>query len=155
MIQRIQSLFLLMTIVLSLLFLGGENFGFIDKSGAVTKVTFAGLFHADGGTGTELVERTWPLTAVIVLIPVISLITMLLFRNRKIQSAFAVAGIILSAGLILLSVYYTVVISINYSSQIIPGLKLIIPVILLALNILAYRGIRKDDKLIKSYDRLR
>jgi hypothetical protein len=155
MIQRIQSLFLLLTIVLSLLFLSGDNLGFMDKSGAVTKVTFTGFFRVDGGAGTELVERTWPLTTVIVLIPVISLITLLLFRNRKIQSGFAVAGIVLCAGLILLSVYYIVEIGKTYGTRIIPGLKLILPVLLLAFNILAYRGIKKDEDLIRSYDRLR
>jgi RsiW-degrading membrane proteinase PrsW (M82 family) len=144
-----------LTILLSFLFLKGNILNFGDRSGSVIKVTFNGLFRNSGGQGFEFIERFWPISVVIILIPLISLITILLFRNRKTQSWFALSGIFLAGGLVLLSVYYTYVISLNYATQIVPGFKMLIPMLLLILNYLAYRGIKKDDDLVKSYDRLR
>lgn len=155
MIQRKQSIFLSLTILLSFLFLKGSNLNFIDKSGSVIKVTLAGIFRNTAGEGLEFIDRSWPLSAFIILIPVISFITILLFKNRKMQLRFAITGIILAAGFVILSVYYIYIISLNYGTHIVPGYKMLITILLLIFNYLAYKGIRKDDDLVKSYDRLR
>jgi hypothetical protein len=57
--------------------------------------------------------------------------------------------------LILTSAYYSYVVISNYEGSLTPGLKMILPLILLILSFLAYRGIKKDELLVKSYDRLR
>jgi hypothetical protein len=155
MIQRKQTAYLLLTILLSFLFLKGNNLNFIDKAGSVIKVTFSGLFRSTGGQGFEFIERFWPLSLIILLIPVISLITILLFKNRKTQLWFALSGIILATGFVLLSIYYIYIISLNYGTQIVPGYKMLIQILLLIFNCMAYSGIKNDDKLVKSYDRLR
>ena len=155
MIQRVQSFYLSLTILLSLLFLKGGNLNFTDKAGSVIKVAFNGIFRNSGGQAFEFIERCRPLSAVILLIPVISFITILLFKNRKIQLWFALSGIILAAGFVLLSVYYTYIISLNYGAQIVQGYKMLIQIVLVIFNCLAYIGIKKDDNLVKSYDRLR
>jgi hypothetical protein len=56
---------------------------------------------------------------------------------------------------ILYSGYYAYLAISNYEAVFTPGLKMVLPVILLILSMLAYRGIRKDELLVKSYDRLR
>jgi hypothetical protein len=68
----------------------------------------------------------------------------------------------MSVVLILLSAIYIAAlihVSINsiskFTATIIPGFKMIIPILILVFSILAYLGIRKDDRLVKSYDRLR
>jgi hypothetical protein len=155
MIQRKQTIYQLLTIIMSFLFLKGDILSFVDKSGSVIKVTLYGVLRNAVGQDFELIERSWPLSVVIVLIPVISLITILLFKNRKIQLLVAFSGIILAAGFVLFSIYYTYIICHNYATQIIPGYKMLIEILLLTFNYLAYRGIKKDDELIKSYDRLR
>jgi hypothetical protein len=43
----------------------------------------------------------------------------------------------------------------KFDGTIIPGIKMLLPILIMVLSILAYMGIRKDDKLVKSYDRLR
>ena len=63
--------------------------------------------------------------------------------------------ILLVIAFIIASVLYSYIILTKYNAEIIPGFKMVIPVIQLILSILAYRGIRKDDALVKSYDRLR
>jgi hypothetical protein len=43
----------------------------------------------------------------------------------------------------------------KFDARLIPGFKIILPIVILVLSILAFRGIKKDDQLVKSYDRLR
>ncbi|HUX57988.1 MAG TPA: DUF4293 family protein [Bacteroidales bacterium] len=155
MIQRLQSLYLSLTILLPLLFLKGSFLTFIDKSGSAIKITFNGIVKVTDTQGFELVEKLLPLSTLIIVIPVLSLITLLLYKNRKIQKLFAVIIIVLASGLIVISAYYSFTICNNYSTAVILGVKMGIPILILILSILAYNGIRKDDRLVKSYDRLR
>jgi hypothetical protein len=155
MIQRIQTLYLFLTTLLSFLFLKGNVLNFIDKSGTMIKVTFNGIYRDAGGESLELIGRFWPLSAIIILVPVLSVITIFLFKNRKIQLWFAFSGILLAVGFVLLSIYYSYTIIHNFGTQIVPGYKMLAGILLFTFNYLAYRGIRKDDDLVKSYDRLR
>jgi hypothetical protein len=63
--------------------------------------------------------------------------------------------IFLILALIAAIVYFSLDISGKYNASLIPGIKLVLPVLMLVLSALAYRGIRNDDALVKSYDRLR
>ncbi|MBE3086452.1 MAG: DUF4293 domain-containing protein [Bacteroidetes bacterium] len=155
MIQRIQSFYLFLTTLLSLLFLKGSFLNFIDKTGSVIKVTFNGIVRDTGGQGFEQIEKLLLLTVFMVLIPVLSLVTIFIFKNRKIQLWLALSLIILTCGFIVVSFYYSWFIITEYGAEIVPGFKMVIPLLMLVFAVLAYRGIRKDDRLIKSNDRLR
>jgi hypothetical protein len=155
MVQRIQSLYLSLTILLSLPFFKGCFLKFIDKSGYVINISLNGIMRNSTGTGFELIEKLLPLSVIIIIIPVLSLITILLFKNRKIQLRFALLLILVASGLIIISVYYSWFVFTKYGAVFTPGFKMVIPVLILILTILTYRGIRKDDRLVKSYDRLR
>lgn len=155
MIQRIQSLFLLMTTLVSLLFLKGSYLNFIDKSGSVIEITFRGIIRDTGGQGFVLIEKLLPLSFLFILIPVLSLVTLFIFKNRKIQLWLILSLIMLISGFIVVSIYYSWFVISEYGAEIVPGFKMIIPVLILVFTVLAYKGIRKDDRLIKSYDRLR
>jgi hypothetical protein len=144
-----------LTTLLSLLLSGGSFLSFTEKSGSVLNVTFNGILRNAGSPGFEPVEKLIPLSVLIILIPVFSFITIFLYKNRKIQMRLALSVIILASGFVLLSIYYAFVISLKYDAQIIPGYKMLIPLILIIFNYLAYRGIKKDDDLVRSYDRLR
>ncbi|MCX6320772.1 MAG: DUF4293 family protein [Bacteroidia bacterium] len=155
MIQRIQSLYLLLTTLLSLLFLKGSFLNFIDKSGSVIKVTFNGIVRDTGGQGFEFIEKLLPVSAFIILIPAFSLVTIFIFKNRKIQLWLALSVIILIVGFIFVSIFYSMFVITEYGAEIVPGFKMVIPLLMLVFAVLAYRGIRKDDRLIKSNERLR
>jgi hypothetical protein len=155
MIQRIQSLYLFLTTLLSLLLFEGSFLSFTEKSGSVLNVTFNAILRNTGSTGFEPVEKLIPLSVLIILIPVFSLVTIFLYKNRKIQMRLALSVIILIAGFVLLSIYYTSVICLKYNAQIVPGYKMFIPLLLIVFNYLAYKGIKKDEDLVRSYDRLR
>lgn len=81
---------------------------------------------------------------------VFTLIIILLFKSRKLQLRLCLVAILFSIGIIAL--YYIEIGHFNQGNLSLYALLLIIPI---ASYILAYSGIRKDEKLIKSLDRLR
>jgi hypothetical protein len=68
---------------------------------------------------------------------------------------FSLAIIFIIAGFINLTLYYGWTVSTNFNAKIVPGMTLILYPVMLICAVLAYRGIKKDDNLVKSYDRLR
>lgn len=155
MIQRIQSLYLILTTLLSVLFLKGSYLTFFKESGSIISISLKGIFHEVQGKGEEVLYGSLPLYLLIIFIFLISIVTILSFRNRKIQLWLSKSLIVVISILIIISVIYSLLIVKKYDATIIPGIKMIIPVALLILSIMAYRGINKDIDLIKSYDRLR
>jgi len=138
MLQRIQSVYLLLTTLFSVLFLSMKMFVFRNEAGIV---------------GSE--EIIIPLAVLLILIAAISIITIFLFKNRKIQIKLSMVLLILSIVLLLAVAAYAFILSDKYNAQLQFRVNLIFPVLVLIFSILAHRGIKKDEKLVKSYDRLR
>jgi hypothetical protein len=155
MIQRIQSVYLSLIVLISLLLFKGNLLVFTENTGFVINVTFNGMFRDTNGQGIVMIERLLPLSILIVLVPFVSLAAIFLFKKRMVQLVLVKVLIGLLSVFILGSSFYIYLIVSKYSSEFIPGIKMAIPFILLILAILALRGIRKDDQLVKSYDRLR
>jgi len=155
MIQRIQTLFLLLIVLLSVFLLSGSLLNFTTGAAATISVTFTEVVKNAGGSGTEMIEKLLPLTVLIIFIPLISLVTIFLYEKRKLQLRLALGLIILTAILLIAFVHVSLSVINKFNAQFVPGFKTIIPLLMLILAVLAYRGIRKDDQLVKSYDRLR
>ena len=155
MILRIQSLYLFIITLLSSLLFSGSILNFITGSGAVIKITFANVVKSMQGSGLEVIEKLIPLSFIIVLIPLVSLITIILFKKRNIQLRFALLLIILCILLVVALIHGSITTISKQNASLVPGFKMIVPVVNLILSFLAYLGIKKDDRLVKSYDRLR
>jgi glucan phosphoethanolaminetransferase (alkaline phosphatase superfamily) len=155
MIQRKQSVYLFLIAVLSLLFFSGSIVNFINESGSVYKITFDNIIKGTEGQGLEIIQKLLPLMVLIILIPIISLITLFIFKNRKIQLKLTIFLMILCTLLVIALIHGSIITISKFGASLTPGFKMILPLIMLILSILAYRGIKKDDQLVKSYDRLR
>jgi len=155
MIQRIQTVYLALTILLSVLFLSGGFFNFTDSSGRLFEATINGVITASDGEQISVLHNTYPVTVLVLIIAVTSLITILYFRTRKLQMKLAISVMILICVLIITSLYCIWFTTTEFDARFIPGYKMVLPVLMLLFSILAFRGIRKDDNLVKSYDRLR
>jgi len=81
---------------------------------------------------------------------VISTVTIFLYKNRSQQTWLSVAGIFVTVGLLVLYIR-----EMNRLTDPVLALSAVLPVIILFGYIMALRGIRKDDKLVKSLDKLR
>lgn len=155
MIQRIQSVYLSLITLISLLFLKGGILIFAEKAGSLIKVTFGGLFRVSSGQGPEMIEKLIPLSVIIILIPLISLITIFLFKHRQVQLRLALILIVLTSIFIIALVHVSMSVISKFDAHVVPGFIMILPFLILIQAILAYRGIKSDDRLVKSYDRLR
>jgi hypothetical protein len=150
MIQRIQSVYLLLTTILAVLFLTGE---LIDFQNGYTLV-FSGIVYDTQVTGLEN-KQVLPLTVISLAIPLLALIIIFLYKNRKIQmrlTAFLTFLIILQVAAV---IWYTLDLKTEFGTRPIPGIRMILPLLMFVLSILAYRGIKKDENIVRSYDRLR
>jgi len=155
MIQRVQSIWLLLAALTltCMLFLP-----FLTKSvnGSEFSVYTNGLHQTiagDNGTGLR-VEPFLPLFISNIAIAILCIVTIFSFRNRTIQKRLASVAIVLT---IALSFW-----GFNYAQKIPGGIEganygiaSFLPVLTILFCALAIRGIRKDEQLLRSADRLR
>jgi hypothetical protein len=155
MIQRIQSIYLLLTTILSGLFLTGNIFRLIYGEAYELVMNFRGIFEANGEDSFELIGKAIPLSLFAILVPLTSLIAILLFKNRNLQLKITLVLIIMEILLLAAATYNCVHFIRRFDASMIPGFRMFIPFITFILSILAYRGIRNDENMVRSYDRLR
>lgn len=84
----------------------------------------------------------------------LSLITVFLFKNRKLQFVLGRVNIVLNLILLGVFVYWSLTIS-GETTVSKKGIGMMIPVISIVLLVLANKAIKKDENLVKSVDRLR
>ena len=153
MIQRIQSIYLLIvTIITSILFVTPLNI--LRLPNAEIKVSILGLFSVINSEST-LITPLYPLLALTSIIIIIAFVSIFLFKNRKIQMRLSLYNSVLGLSLSFISIYFiTQEANINHT-QISFSIGLLIPIIGAIFSFLAFRAINKDDKLIRSVDRIR
>lgn len=138
MIQRQQSLWLLLAAVASF-------FSFQHPFYTGNKTENNSTLFAELEAGS-----TMPLLLLTGLSILLALITIFLYKNRKTQFRMAIGGIFLSA--LLLVLYFLEMqkfVNGNFA------LSCIWVLLILIGYLMAARGIRKDEKLVKSLDKLR
>jgi hypothetical protein len=155
MIQRIQSIYLLLTTIASVLFLPSDFLRFTEKEGVKFIMSFKGVYKISGEQSLEQIGKMIPGSVISVVIPLISVLVIFLYKHRKLQIRLTFAIIILEFLLIALIIYYWSVYIKSCGTQLSPGFWMFIPFIIIALSFLAYLGIKKDENLMNSYDRLR
>ncbi len=153
MIQRIQTVYLALAFTALMLtfvfpfaqYVIGEN---------VYLFNIYGLSMSDAATNLVSV----PFLYTIPVVALFSLVQLLLFKNRKRQIGVGRVNLIFVVALIGLLFYTTLTMGSKLSGAEVEtgyGIGLFLPVVALAFIILANRGIVKDEKLVKSLDRLR
>ena len=143
MIQRMQTIWLLLAAVLAFaglkfsVYSGNIMQELTQQSGLKIFQEINGMYH-------------WGLNISTVATGVLALVSIFMFRNRKLQIRFCWITILLEIA-VLLQYYFAVK---KFAEGNISLTALIQPAILFAL-IMAISGIRKDEKIISESDRLR
>ena len=143
MIQRIQSIFL---------FLGaGSCFGLFGADAADTPAPVAGSDLFADAQYTLFDDPV--LLGLFGLAGLLLLIGIFLFRNRKLQMKMSLAGVLL----VVIGVIYGVVQFIGdiAANSATPDVGLALPVLAIIFGVLARNYINKDERLVRSADRLR
>jgi len=172
MIQRIQSIYLLTVSILMLFMLvlpiaeiAVKNKDTVNKNetAGVKEVVIYKNYGAKrySQEKSKLIISTFPVTILICLIGLISFINIFSYTSRYRQIRFCIFNILLLLGLAGLIYYYFTFIKkqILISDLTIEdhtfGISIIFPFISIILTFLAFRSIRRDELLVRSYERLR
>lgn len=141
MIQRIQTLWLLLSTTCAALFIFLPVYKGVFLNGTWQVVSISeNLFLLSGATASGC----------------IGLITIFLFKKRKAQKRLIMLNILLTIG-VFIAQYYLIEIFKN-DIGIIQGdwqMTAILPLFILVFHVFAYRGIAADEKLLSSADRMR
>ncbi|MFY7672727.1 DUF4293 domain-containing protein [Tenacibaculum sp. MEBiC06402] len=143
MIQRIQSIYLLIVGILS----GGLTFVLDLWSTPKAKVFSLDLFAAE-----SILEKIVPV--LFFLSALLAFITIFLFKNRKLQFVLGRLNILTNLFLLGVLVYLSLTLS-GETAVSEKGIGMFLPVIIIVLLVLANKAIKKDEDLVKSVDRLR
>lgn len=100
------------------------------------------------------VEEVPAVLALFLASALVSIVTIFLFSNRKLQFVLGRLNIILNFVLLGLFVYWSL--KVSGESQISEkGIGMLIPIVSIVFLVLANKAIKKDEDLVKSVDRLR
>jgi glucan phosphoethanolaminetransferase (alkaline phosphatase superfamily) len=165
MIQRIQTLWLAFIVLLSVaaFFFPIVDFTFEFKSMQTTQ--YYGLLPQPSTQDSEqFIQLTpaWSLVFMQIGVALIAIVSIFLYKNRPLQVKFA------AGGLLFLTIYIAFLLFVKvdglekgitdlYAAPIVNYNKIAVsfPILQLLLFILAQRAIRKDERIVRSSDRLR
>jgi hypothetical protein len=141
MIQRIQTLWLFLSTACAAIFIFLPVYKGVFLNGTWQAVSISeNLFLLSGATVSGC----------------IGLITIFLFKKRKVQKRLIIVNILLTIG-VFVAQYYLIEIY-KKDIGIVQGdwqMTAILPLFILVFHVFAYRGIAADEKLLSSADRMR
>ena len=156
MIQRAQSVYLFLVVILMSFMLMGPIAELALKDGQEV------IFHSYAikkyltNEHSKLIMRTLPVIILICLAGLTSFVNIFLFNHRILQMRFCILNILFMISILILIFYYYFRVKSNLlidSHEL--KLPVVFPVIGIVLTLLAYRGIQDDEMMVRSYDRLR
>ena len=153
MLQRIQTVYLLIIVVLTVatLFL---PLAVLQQGDALFSFDASGLSTMIGEP--ELLYPAWGLFALTAIIAIIALVTIFLYRKRILQIRLCVFNAILMLGFYALFGFFVWILKEELAGAALSvKIALSFPVIALILDYLAIRNIGADEALVRSLDRLR
>ncbi len=149
MIQRIQTIYLFVSAVLSAVALC-MPVGHFYTDTAVSRLTALSVIASDAA-----VDYTpWPLCVLLSVSVLLPFVAVFLYKKRMRQIKVTAWGSVALLLFILAAVVYVYSLSPSYGSFT-PSWAVCLPFISLICNWLAIRGIRKDEKLVRSYNTIR
>lgn len=153
MIQRIQSIYLLLAAAVEavLFFVPVATFITVDK--IIPFYAFGIDFEISSKFISEV--ATIPLIVLISMVVLLPLINIFLFKKRKLQMRLCIFAILLNFGVVGLLYFYISTFAGELLASIQYNYPVVMPLIAMILNYLAFRGVRKDEALIRSIDRIR
>lgn len=154
MIQRIQTIYLFLAALVNVPLLLFPMALLINRQYESIPFYFYGT-HFEGFRDLIAQNTTLPLIFLILTVIVLPLINVFLFSNRKRQMRLCFFTILLNAGLLGLIYFYLVQFSQLLDTSVHYQFPVVMPLLSVILNYLAFRGIRKDEILVRSVDRIR
>lgn len=151
MIQRIQSVYLFLVAVCSVICLC-TPMGHFHQEGIVVADFFnLWLSFPDGAR----VFSPWAMFVLLLLVATASLVAIFLFKRRMLQVRLSVFSGLLLIGYYIVFVVFVFLFKSRYDADFTLGWTAAFPAVALILDYLAFRNIMKDELMIRSLNRLR
>ena len=149
MIQRIQSVYLLVVSILMVICMCNPIGSIIASTNEISE--FGNLFITlPDGTKDY---APWALFVILLVVAVLPYVTIFLFKKRMLQIRLTIFSSVVLIG------YYLVMAALIFmtaeETSFTPSWTICLPFVGIILNWLAIRGIGADEALVKAYDRLR
>jgi len=156
MIQRIQTFYLLVIVVLSTVTLFSELGGLQNQeTGELYTLNYRGLFEKNATLDLVFNSSVWLLTALMAIIPLIALFTVFQFKRRIFQIRLLIFNLVLMAGFYGMLFIYLWQYGKSTDTNLYVNMVAAFPLVNIILSVLAIRAIGKDEALIKSLNRIR
>ena len=150
MIQRIQSVYLLLVAILLVVALCLPVGQFIGPDGIAAHVFKPlGVTLADGNF-----QSTWGLFGILMVSTIVAVATIFLYKNRMLQIRMTIFNSLLLVGYYIAALAFYFALK-NDENMFRIGWALCLPLVSIILNILAIRAIGRDEVMVKAADRLR
>lgn len=151
MIQRKQSVFLLLAVIFSIACLS-LPIGFYSPQGMGLDDTMMNLWIRHGNGVVDF--TTCPLFVVLLLSSVISVLTIFAYKNRRLQAMLCNIIMLLNVGwYIAYAVFATMKVPETMTFR--PAMAAVFPLIAVILTFMARKGVIADEKLVRAADRIR
>ena len=151
MIQRIQSVYLLLVTIL-LVMTAFMPIGYFIETDNITTHIFKplGVSLANGEF-----QSTWGLFGILILSAIIAFGTIFLYRNRMLQIRMTIFSSILLVGFYIAFLVFMFVLKEDLNAGFHLKWALSLSVICIILNYLSFRAIYRDEVMVRAADRLR
>jgi hypothetical protein len=154
MIQRIQTVYLLIAEILIGILFFVPFAGISGKDGSIYRFDLKGL-SLDGILKSEIASGSMPLILLWAVSMILIVVTIFMYKNRKQQIWFSIITIFILLGFGSLIFYFVL-----SNAKLLAGshsfrIFMIFPVIAAILSYMARRAIGKDEMLVRSIDRIR
>ena len=149
MIQRIQSVYLLVVTILMIICMCNPVGSIIASTNEISEFGNLCITLPDGTKD----YAPWALFAILIVVAILSFVTIFLFKKRMLQIRLTIFSSIMLIGYYLALVALALMLAEGTSFT--PSWIICLPFVAIVLNWLAIRGIGADEALVKAYDRLR
>ncbi|MGF1586971.1 MAG: DUF4293 domain-containing protein [Bacteroidales bacterium] len=155
MIQRIQSVYLFLAAIILFSMFFHPLAEMLDAGKTFYQFDLSGIYEGMGDTAKKI-ESVLPLRFLVIVTAALSFITIFFYKRRILQLRICIFNLILLIGFYGLFLFYFFFMR-NQLDASVTSLKITIvfPFIALILVFLATRGIRRDELLVRSYNRIR
>ena len=149
MIQRIQTIYLLVVSILAIICMCSPVGSIIASTKEISEFSNLCITLSDGTKD----YAPWALFVILLVIAGVSLGTIFLFKKRMLQIRLTIFSSVLLIGYYITLVAFILLLADGASFT--PSWTICLPFVALVLNWLAIRAIGADEALVKAYDRLR
>jgi len=153
MLQRIQTLYLLVATILMCLLLFLPYGEIIVNNTGIYKIGALGVEVPVGDT--LVIYQTYPVFVISLLSSLLTLLTIFMFKKRILQIRLCVANFVLMLASCGLMFFYIHRAAAHFNAEVYHGLLMVLPMVAAILLWLAIRAIGKDEALVRSVDRIR